>query len=331
MPRLRPFIFRQPSDRAYAADIVIGFGRIVAAALSGAHKAVMVSIRAAEGTADDAPTEDSEEPLYGQLGVVARPRRAVAPEQATGLDPEGYTEIVGVRSGDSVTPIGTRDLRLNARVNPTEGEIDIVQYGGGFIGLRAASDGRGTEVTIYAPHLASDGSVEKAGVISMDPVGGNVLVAAQDGAAIALTPESATIKSPAGDTFVEASDEQLKVSAPRSFTRAGSWQVYVPNADNTQAHNLIVDNELNTIQLAHRSGAGIVFTPAGDIVFRSASGLVSLTLNDQGVFLNGNLKVQGKGFFGNPLLWAAPTSTVIIGLTGMYGTPSASLVATPTP
>lgn len=313
-------------------DAFLSLGRIVSAAVSGARKAVLAQVRGVERSEDDPKDGESssDEPMFGQVGVVVRPRSSTSSTAATGLNPEGYAEIVGARFGDRFAPIAGRDLRLNMRVNPSEGEVDLVGYGGGFLSLADAADLRGTTAVLYAPRLDSSGAVEKANAIALDPDQGSISIVQQDGTAFVLTETGAITRSPTGAAFVELSDNQHKVSAPAAFTYTGSWQVYVPNAAQTQAHTVLVDDSTGSIQIIHRTGAAIVFNDAGDIVFRTKTGRL-MTFNDDGLFLDGTLKVRGSGFFGNPLEWNVPKSAVLTGLLGIQGVPSTTLFASLTP
>jgi hypothetical protein len=324
-------MFRRDPRAQRVIDLVFGFGRIITSAVRGASNAVFVELRGAEqGDEDDARNETTDEPFFGQLGFFARPRKAIPPDQATPTRPAGYAEVFGARVHDQFFALVSRDLRLSARVNPKDGEVGIAQYDGGFISLGDASDQLGTQIILYAPKLKSDGTVEAANVISLDPAARSVTIAQQDGTAVVLTEDAAIVRSPSGGSFFELSDDMGKLSAPKAFTYASTWQVYVPNEAGTKAHTILVDDSTGSIQVVHRSGIGFVMTDDGVFVLRSPGGRV-LKFSDQGLELDGNLMVKGSGFFGDPTQWLVPTNKVIVGLSGMYGQQCQTLVATMTP
>lgn len=324
--------------RDRAADFVITTARVMRVAVEGARKAVLVDLRGVETGEDEKEnlSETSEsEPLYGALGVVATPRRAVRREKATGLDPEGYTEVVAARLGDSVQPIAARDLRLNEKVTPAEGRMYFVQYGGGFLSLEDASDGRGTSVTLYAPHLNADGSTEKAGAIAIDPAQGTIALVQQDGAAFTLSPDGAITRSKTGAAFTALTEEEFKVSAPRTFVYTGSFLLYVPNSSNTAAHAISVDEADGSISIVCRDGSAFMMKD-GATTIKSPLGTAFITVRDGEVAINGTLKVNGSVHLGvgvgglqiAPTLEAippvpVPTNAILHGLFGNAGVASA--------
>lgn len=151
------------------SDLVLAFGRIIATKVVGDAKAVLANLRLFENADDDEEAEESgEEIIYGQLGVYARPDPAVKAASATGLNPEGYAETVVIRGGDSNSVIAAKDMRLSTRVNPAEGEVGLVQYGGGFVSLKWNAEHKGTNVTIMAPVLTTGGAVSSSHALSLD-------------------------------------------------------------------------------------------------------------------------------------------------------------------
>ena len=145
-------------------DYLFAFGRIVTSFVEGPRKSVLVNVGAgSENTAGDfqGTSEGStREPLYGQLGVVARPESPTA---------EGYAEALLVRFEDGLTPIAARDLRLSALVDVDVGGMAFVQYGGGFLGLSYAQTTptkAGTKARLYAPS-----GTGQAHELVLDPAG----------------------------------------------------------------------------------------------------------------------------------------------------------------
>src|SRR5947208_11435172 len=95
-------------------DFAFGWARVVASTLGGKARDILIDLA---GVADNdaEPLEASkQESLFGALGVVARPK---AP------DATGTAEVITARTSDGLQPLAARDLRLNAKVNPKEGEV----------------------------------------------------------------------------------------------------------------------------------------------------------------------------------------------------------------
>jgi hypothetical protein len=259
------------------------------------------------------------------LGIVSRPKRSVKPGEATPRNPAGYTEVVAARLGDAFTPIGMRDLRLNRRVNPKEGETCHVHYNGGFLSLAPSSSDEGTQVVLYAPKLGADGEPERAHVIVMDPDTSSITIAQADGSALALTDTSAVLRSPGG-SFIETNDNEIKATAPRTFIHTGSFQVYVPNASGSLAHTIVVDDSTGSIQIVHRSGSGMSFNDDGSIVIRTPGGK-SIQLSDaEGLVIDAPARC-GHGLIVGDMKMAMP---VALGSMGMLGV-SAVLMASVSP
>jgi hypothetical protein len=181
-------------------DFAFSFARIVASSLGSKARDVLIDLSGISDE-DTEPLEASkQESLFGALGVVARPK---AP------DATGTAEVITARMADGLQPLAARDLRLNAKVNPKEGEVTVVQYGGGFISLADASDGKGTQVVIYSPALKGDGSVDKAHAVVLDPASTNQsisLVHALGMALLMTADKDVIIKNAAGDTYLQVGD-----------------------------------------------------------------------------------------------------------------------------
>ncbi|WP_437759479.1 hypothetical protein [Sorangium sp. So ce1389] len=187
-------------------NLVATYAKMISSELRGAAKAVLVNL---SGISDLDGEEGSRgEVLYGALGVVARPKPAGA---------DGFAEVVGLKTSDGIMPIAARDLRLNARVNPKEGEVLLVGYGGGFISLKDNADGDGTDIVFYA--TKSDGS--KASAISLNTTTSNSHIALMhdSGVSVTLTKEGkAVIASPDGGTYIEVSDAGIVLNGQVQLT-----------------------------------------------------------------------------------------------------------------
>ncbi len=196
-------------------DYLLAFGRVMASTLSGAKKALLVNISSiGEGDDPDEGETATGEVMYGQLGVVARPKPP---------DADGAMEVVSARTEDGQQPFGARDLRLNAQVNPAEGEVDVVGYGGAFISLKENEDpigGRqGANVVIYAPN----GDRSKASAISIDTTTANSHLALmhESGASITITKDgNVVLASPNGQNTIVVSDSGVALSGAVSVSGA---------------------------------------------------------------------------------------------------------------
>jgi hypothetical protein len=171
---------------------------------AGAKRAILANVRGyVTDPADPTVSEASDnEPVFGVVGVVCRPRSA---------DASGFCEGFAVRGDDSLTPVATRDLRLNARVNPIEGEVCIPHYDGGFISLRDSDDGpkKGTQVVILAPVLKPDGTIDTSHSLTLDPSSGNdaIMLLHRLGHGLMLTKDKQAILASAnGQNWIGVSD-----------------------------------------------------------------------------------------------------------------------------
>jgi hypothetical protein len=188
---------------------IFAYGRVVASTLGPIAKDVLVNVRLLEpdATSPDVVAETSVEDIgYGQLGVVARPD----PPDAT-----GHTEVLVLKGGDGASPIGSRDLRLTRRTNPKEGEVMVVQYGGGFLSLAHNKDRKGTTIVLYAPTRKADDSVDKAHVITLDSAEGNRSITVQhaEGHGLYLTKnKEAILKSANGQHAITIGDGGLALT-----------------------------------------------------------------------------------------------------------------------
>lgn len=178
--------------------------RVMATRLLGTTKALLSNL---EGLMGDVSTD---EPIFGAVGVVSRPKPPIAKADATGPNPEGECEALCAKTDDGLHFVAARDLRLNARVNPAVGEVCLVQYGGGFVSLKTASDGYGTQIVLLAPRInSSTGVIAASHALVLDPATANssVSLVHADGHGLLLTKDGdAILKNSAGDAFLSVSD-----------------------------------------------------------------------------------------------------------------------------
>lgn len=185
--------------------------RLIKASVQGAKKAVLANLAGIGDGLDETDGETvAQQPLYGQIGFYVRPD---PPSSA------GYAEIIGLKRQDGCAIVSGRDLRLNSKVNPSEGECGVVQYGGGFIALAHNDDGSGSAITgtttvIYAPKVVS-GSVEKAHAISLDTSTSNLSVSIvhANGMAVLLTQEDKLVlRNKDGSQLITLDTSELVIS-----------------------------------------------------------------------------------------------------------------------
>lgn len=198
---------------ALLGDLTLALGRVVTSKVAGTAKAILGNLASLDKDEDDAEAEtSSDEPLYGTLGFYFRPEPPVSVEDATGNNPEGAAEFVGMRVGGRIYPYGYRDLRLNAKLNPDEGEVGLVQYRGGFISMKTNDSATGTNIMLYAVDNTSGGDPDKAHAISMEtePTNSHISLMHGEGQSITLTKEAKIIIANApGDAFLEVNANGL--------------------------------------------------------------------------------------------------------------------------
>jgi hypothetical protein len=191
-------------------ELLVAFGRVVATSLEGAANSILADIRVLEDEAEAPDDFDSSEleALLLPPGFYCRP---LGPNFAgPGVEAEGECEVVALRAGDELVPVGYRDLRINAKTNPDEGELGLAHYAGGFLSFKLTGDADGTAVALYSPR-GSDG----AHVISMDPDASNshVVILHEAGQSITLNADGqVVIVSPDGANVIEVGDDSVKVN-----------------------------------------------------------------------------------------------------------------------
>ncbi len=174
-------------------DWVMNVGKLITTSLKGTRRAVVANVEGIdEETAND-------QPMYGAIGLVCRPLSE---------DANGAAEVLSARMEDGLRPFAGRDVRLNGKVNPKDGEVCLVGYGGGFISLKMNATADGTDVMIYAPRPAAS----KASCISMDTSAANshVAIMHDSGVSITLTKEKKIVlANAAGDAYIEIGDDGI--------------------------------------------------------------------------------------------------------------------------
>ena len=177
-------------------DWVLNVGRLVATSLKGTKKAVLANV---EGIDDESA---NDQPMYGAIGLVCRPMSANA---------DGSAEVISARMEDGLRPIAGRDTRLNAKVNPKDGEVCLVGYGGGFVSLKQNATNTGTDIMIYA--VGSNGT--KASAISIvTTVDNSQLVLMHDsGVSITMNKEKKIVLANAnGDSTIVLGDNGVEIT-----------------------------------------------------------------------------------------------------------------------
>jgi hypothetical protein len=195
-------------------DRVIAFGTIVVAALKGDHRAILANVRELAG--DDGEATDGgqdEQPVYSAPVFLN-------PDPPSEL---GSCECVALRQQDGQPVIAMRDVRLNRRVNPKQGELGISHYGGGFVSLKWNVDRNGTNVAVMAPRLSGD-AVDKSHALVMDSSSGNACVTLthQLGHGLVLDKDGAsTVKSGDGTNYIAVTDDGVQVGAAGGVKMVG--------------------------------------------------------------------------------------------------------------
>lgn len=173
---------------------------------------------AAEGT-NDAET-------YTSPGIIGRP---LPPRTIDGE--EQHMDVICVQTVEGFVPIAYRDRRLQMAGDaaPGEGVLAFVGYGGGFHSMTPVEGGDdpaggGTIHVIYCPYdFDGDGVAQKAHSIILDPTAGNesILIAHADAAAIMLTTDELTLKSPDGTSFISLKNGNIDIITGTLTLNAG--------------------------------------------------------------------------------------------------------------
>lgn len=189
------------------ANLVVESARVMASRVLGAAKAVLVNLEGIVGTSS------TDEPFFSGP-VVWRPRPPVADGDGTGLNPAGECEVLCIKNEDGLQPVAARDLRVNARTNPAEGEVLLAGYDGGFLSIKPADNGLGSQVVLLAPRLNAGGSIVSSHGLTMDPGAGNsVALVHRSGHGLVLTTGGdAVLKNASGNVYAQANGSGLTLN-----------------------------------------------------------------------------------------------------------------------
>lgn len=214
-----------------AADHVIHFGRVLTSTVSNEPDTedklgILFSVEGIGGIdysgdepaldlADDAGEGDQDAEVYTALGILARP---LPPSTEEGR--ERHAEVVCLRLADGLIPIAVRDVRIRMQGEaPSEGQIALVGYGGGFVSFTPVNDGEdGTISTMYCPYdYDGDGVAQKAHAIVMDPSSGNesISIVHAEGMAITMfqgTKNEIVIKNKNGSASIILDDDGITMT-----------------------------------------------------------------------------------------------------------------------
>lgn len=184
-----------------ALDWTLRLARITASSLSTKLGRVMVTLRGLGDT--DATAETSaNEPLWGTIGILARPRAPSA---------DGAAQVIAAIKEDGLLPIASWDPRLSrARGNVNEGSISLVGYGGSFVGLDYDDATSSDVVTIYR---LENGSPKKAHVITLSK--DEITILHSYGHYLVLNKLGGIVLvNKAGTSFVQVDDEGIALNGP---------------------------------------------------------------------------------------------------------------------
>lgn len=215
-------------DPTIFSDWTLSHLSVTGSTVYGPHNAVLMGGDSGvgsttEGEEQGETSQDAE--AFGAPGIVFRPR---APQEVS--TPDG-TQVVGAeamaaRTPDGLVPLAWRDLRFNrAFPAPKPGTVALVGYGGGFLSFDDTAgnvgDRKGSITTWYVPYGFTGGVAAKAHAIVLDPEEEAVSIVHGDGASVLLTDETAIIRSPAGDAFIEVRDGKIILNAVKVIVRGG--------------------------------------------------------------------------------------------------------------
>jgi len=187
-------------------DRVFAFGRIVASALVGDSRAVLVNLRMLEpdlGAPDTEAETSTEARILGPLGHFGRPDPP---------DDVGFCETIGAKTDDGAEVFAVRDLRLSKRVNPKDGELGLSHYGGGFLSMAWNESHDGTTITLNAPTLTSDGAeIDKAHALVLDSKSSEPTVALihQMGQSVIMNDAGSVVITSSDGVYLEVSNKGL--------------------------------------------------------------------------------------------------------------------------
>jgi hypothetical protein len=264
-------------------DWLFSFGKVKSTEIGTLKRGIGVRMEFLEGNTDDEPEESGLEPMLGPPGFFCRPKPPVAAAAATGCNPEGHCEVVGARVGDEVVPLGFQDLRLNALVNPKEGELGLVGYNGGFISLKDNDNANGTNIMIYALRRTAGGVADKASCISIDSTSGAqaICITHELGQSIMLTKDGdIMLVAKNGSNWIQVGDAQGVVLSADKLALAGGVMLgdKDPATGDFVALAALVLSELGKIATALNghthtapAGGGATTAPIGAPIYTASS------------------------------------------------------------
>jgi hypothetical protein len=184
---------------------VLFFGKILLTSLATKTKAVLADLLGPGSSfdlqhpeADQGAERALKQPLFGALGIIARPRQPAKLRDGSPV----HAEYAGQQDGGGITAIAYRDLRLNEQYPaPAEGTIALVGYGGGRVELADAGtsgDQKVSRITITVPYQISAGTPAKTHAITIDPDGGTITVQHGDGLSVTIGSSEITLGTAAG-------------------------------------------------------------------------------------------------------------------------------------
>lgn len=189
-------------------DRVLGFGRIILAALKGDMKAVLANVAEYDNDAGQPAGGANGQCMYGVAGAYCRPMPP---------DARGHCEAIFMREADGATVVSSRDLRMTRLVGPEEGAVGIGHYAGGFVELSFDEAGTGTQLIMRASRC--DGklnAVEKAHMFIMNPKEGDasIQIGHYQGNAIVLDdPGNVTITDKTAKNMINVGPDGITISS----------------------------------------------------------------------------------------------------------------------
>src|SRR6187551_667365 len=171
-----------------ALDAVAAFVKVVGSALVGGEVTFSVQAIGGFGGLDGDDSGANAEQAQGQvgysaLGILGRP-----------LPPEGslFAEAAALRVDGGLSPVGWRDMRLQRALQPAEGQLAFVGYGGATLSHAMTADEVGARraniATWYVPYdFDEDGVPQKAHTIAIDPTPGNSSISLVHASGLFLT------------------------------------------------------------------------------------------------------------------------------------------------
>ena len=190
-------------------DDLLAFVRVETSALAPDAHAVLLNLRAcAAGDADAGAESSADEPVWGALGVLSRPR---AP------DDDGAAEAIVARGEATLPVLAMRDVRLaRARGNVNEGTVTVAGYGGAFLSFDDEPGSKGSIASLYVPFgFDGDGVASKAHALMLSPKSGEeaVILSHADGMAVAMADGALVLRSKTGKARIILDGDNIVIDA----------------------------------------------------------------------------------------------------------------------